>query len=56
MSVGISLLMFSSFACGGGEKTVPTVDVPKGGKDATSRDISNPLETKPEAKPAAGGK
>lgn len=56
LSMAISLLMFSGFACGGGEKTVPTVDVPKGGKDTTSRDISNPLETKSEARPAPGSK
>ncbi len=56
ISVGMALLLFMSCGCSGGEKTVPTVDVPKGGKDTTSRDISNPLETNPEARPVAGGK
>lgn len=56
LSVNMAILSFSVFGCGGGDKAVPTVDVPKGGKDSASRDISNPLETKPGSEPAKSGK
>lgn len=54
--LALALFLLILVGCGGGDKTVPTVDVPKGGKDNTSRDISNPLQSAPPTTTKSAGK
>ena len=54
--LALASLLLTVGGCGGGDKVVPTVDVPKGGKDNTSRDISNPLQSAPPATTKSAGK